>query len=45
MRYVVVVYEFEDGPMKQVATHQEDAMTPDDAVEQWAAKIEEVRQS
>jgi hypothetical protein len=45
MRYVIVVYEFEDGPMNQVRTYQEDALTPEDAVMQRGTKLEEIERS
>lgn len=46
MKYIVVVYQLDGtSPLTQVAAHEEDAMTPDDAIEQWATEIEEVRRS
>ena len=44
-RYVIVVYEFEDGPMEQVRTYQQDAMTPEDAVQAQAAVLEEIERT
>jgi hypothetical protein len=45
MRYVIVVYEFEDGPMKQVRTYQQDALTPEDAVMQQGEALAEIERS